>query len=182
MLLNRQSLTLWHPSPRPTAARSRRGDRTVRAGARRRVVNTRSLSWRRIRNAIYQFAGGIGQSLTPETWAGKFESFERINSIRVTNGNFDSSNSCERLVPSRLHELLKSKCPFVTRIEFIRSKLSNCSARVSGVAVSTSSLWPSPATPDAHSRAIRRGRRMWRGWRWPTDWQRLKTELKTFRR
>ena len=26
----------------------------------------------------------------------KFESFERINSIRETNGNFDSCNSCER--------------------------------------------------------------------------------------
>ena len=40
--------------------------------------------------------------------------------------------SCKRLVPSRLHELHESKFPFVTRIEFIRSKLSNCSAHVSG--------------------------------------------------
>ena len=65
----------------------------------------------------------------------KFESFERINSIRETNGNFDSCNSCKRLVPSRLHELHESKFPFVSRIEFIRSKLSNFSAHVSGVRV-----------------------------------------------
>ena len=31
----------------------------------------------------------------------KFESFERINSIRETNGNFDSFNSCKRLGTSR---------------------------------------------------------------------------------
>ena len=30
-------------------------------------------------------------ALTPYTWAEKFESFERINSIRETNGNFYSS-------------------------------------------------------------------------------------------
>ena len=75
-------------------------------------------------------------TVTPDTRAEKFESFERINSIRETNGNFDSCNSCKRLVPSRLHELHESKCPFVSRIEFIRSKLSNFSAHVSGVALS----------------------------------------------
>ena len=32
--------------------------------------------------------------MTLDTWAEKFESFERINSIRETNGNFDSCNSC----------------------------------------------------------------------------------------
>ena len=63
----------------------------------------------------------------------KFESFERINSIRETNGNFDSCNSCKRLGTSRLHEMHESKFPFVSRIEFIRSKLSNFSAHVSGV-------------------------------------------------
>ena len=52
--------------------------------------------------------------------------------MRETNGNFDSCNSCKRLVPSRLHELLESKFPFATRIEFIRSKLSNFSAHVNG--------------------------------------------------
>ena len=36
-------------------------------------------------------------------------------------------------VPSRLHELHESKFPFVTRIEFIRSKFSIFSAYVSGV-------------------------------------------------
>ena len=63
----------------------------------------------------------------------KIESFERINSIRKTNGNFDSCNSCKRLGTSRLHELHESKFPFVSRIEFIRSKLSNFSAHVYGV-------------------------------------------------
>ena len=53
--------------------------------------------------------------------------------MRETNGNFGSSNSCKRLVPSRLHELHESKFPFVSRIEFIRSKLSNFSAHVSGI-------------------------------------------------
>ena len=74
-------------------------------------------------------------ALTPDTWAEKFESFERINSIRETNGNFDPCNSCKRLVSSRLHESHKSKFPFVSRIEFIRSKLSNFSPHVSGVTV-----------------------------------------------
>ena len=51
---------------------------------------------------------------TPDTWAEKFESLERINSIRETNGSFDSCNSCERLVPSCLHELHKLKPPFAS--------------------------------------------------------------------
>ena len=63
------------------------------------------------------------RSVIPYTWAEKSESFERINSIRETNGNFDSCNSCKRLVISRLHEFHESKFPFVSRIEFIRSKL-----------------------------------------------------------
>ena len=75
----------------------------------------------------------IAESLTRYTGAEKFESFERINSIRETNGNFDSCSSCKRLVPSRLHELHESTFPFVSRIEFIRSKLSNFSAPVYGV-------------------------------------------------
>ena len=61
------------------------------------------------------------------------ESFQRINSIREANGSFDSCNSCKRLVPSRLHELYESKLLFISRIEFIRSKISNLSAHVSGV-------------------------------------------------
>ena len=39
----------------------------------------------------------------------------------------------KRLGTSRLHELHESKFSFVSRIEFIRSKLSNFSAHVSGV-------------------------------------------------
>ena len=70
------------------------------------------------------------EPLAPYTWEEKFESFERINSIRETNGNFDSCNSSKRLGTSRLHELHESKFPFVSRIEFIRSKLSNFSAHV----------------------------------------------------
>ena len=62
----------------------------------------------------------------------KIRSFERINSICETNENFDSCNSYKRLVSSRLHELRESKFPFVSRIEFIRSKLSNFSAHVYG--------------------------------------------------
>ena len=44
---------------------------------------------------------GRMRSVSPDTWAEKFESFERINSIRKTNGNFDSCNSCKRLATSR---------------------------------------------------------------------------------
>ena len=63
----------------------------------------------------------------------KLESLERINSIRETNGSFYSCNSCKRLGTSHLHELHESKFPFVSRIEFIRSKLSIFSAHVSWV-------------------------------------------------
>ena len=45
------------------------------------------------------------------------------------------TNLRKRLVPIRLRELHESKFSFVLRIEFIRSKLSNFSARVSGVAI-----------------------------------------------
>ena len=64
-----------------------------------------------------------------------FESFERIDSIRETSESFYSYNSWKRLIPSRLHELHESKLTFVSRIEFIRSKLSIFSAHVSGVCV-----------------------------------------------
>ena len=53
----------------------------------------------------------------------------------MTNGNFDLCNSCKQLVPSCLHELNESKFPFVTRIEFIRSKFSKISAHVSGTTI-----------------------------------------------
>ena len=42
-------------------------------------------------------AFGKWSRMTPYTWAEKFESFKRIKSIRETNGNFDSCNSCKRL-------------------------------------------------------------------------------------
>ena len=69
---------------------------------------------------------------TVDIRAEKLESLEWISSIRETNENFDWRNSCKRLVPSRLHELRQSKFSFVSRIEFIRSKLSSFSAHVSG--------------------------------------------------
>ena len=47
-------------------------------------------------------------------------------------------NSCECLGTSRLHEKHESKFSFVSRIKFIRSKLSNFSAHVYGVADSVS--------------------------------------------
>ena len=62
-----------------------------------------------------------------------FESFERINSIRETNGNFDSCNSCKWLVLSSLHELRESKFPFAPRIGLIRSNFFLFFAHVSGV-------------------------------------------------
>ena len=43
----------------------------------------------------------------------KFESFERINSIRLTNGNFYSCNSCKWLGTTRLHELHESNFRFL---------------------------------------------------------------------
>ena len=64
---------------------------------------------------------------------GRGSLLERMNSIRDTNGNFDSCNSCIRLGISRLHELQESNFPFVSPIESICSKLPNFSAHVSGV-------------------------------------------------
>ena len=101
------------------------------------------------------------------TWAEKFERFERINSIRETDGNFDSCNSCKRLVPSRLHELHESKFPSVSRIEFIRSKRSNFSAHVNGVsdpvymsrkiAVTTAPMTPFPTKEHTHTESASAG-------------------------
>ena len=79
---------------------------------------------------------------TPDTGAENFESFERINSIRVTNGNSGSCNSCQRLGTRGLHELHELEFPFVTRIEYIRWKLSIFFAHVSGTTVS-----PTPGRP-----------------------------------
>ena len=99
-------------------------------------------------------------TVTPYTWAEKFESFERINSIRETNGNFDSCNSCKRLVPSRLHEL-HEKNLFVSRIEFIRSKLSNFSAHVYGDGIMS--------RPSSQLRPSRGGQLLRR----PVQWRQL---------
>ena len=55
--------------------------------------------------------------------------------MRGTNENLESYNSSKRLVPIRLRELHESKFSFVLRIEFIRSKISNFSAHVSGVSI-----------------------------------------------
>ena len=85
---------------------------------------------RRIERRLRPIAASAAQAA--HTWAEKFESFEWINSIRETNENFDSCNSCKRLGTSRLLELHEWKFSFVSRIEFIRSKLSNFSAHVYG--------------------------------------------------
>ena len=53
--------------------------------------------------------------------------------MRETNRSFDLCNSRKQLVPSLINELHESKLLFVSHIEFIRSKLSNFSADVSGV-------------------------------------------------
>ena len=60
-------------------------------------------------NPILLFPGGSpvswqphtfeNNTVNPYTWAEKFESFEQKNSIRETNVNFDSCNSCKWLVP-----------------------------------------------------------------------------------
>ena len=92
----------------------------------------------------------------------KIESFERINSIREANGNFDPYNSCKRqgtrrlheckrLVSCRLQELHGSKFPFVSRIKFFRSKLSNFSAHVSEVSKSPKVV--QQCSPRAHQLA-----------------------------
>ena len=100
--------------------------------------------------------------LTPDTWTEKCEGFERMNSIRVTNGNFDSYNSCKRLVPSRSHELHESKVPFVTRIEFIRSKFSNLSPHVYGVTADRRGGRPEVISrrPSVERRSLRRDRHL----------------------
>ena len=49
--------------------------------------------------------------------------------------------------PSRSHVLHESKFPFVSRIEFIRSKLSNFSAHVYGVSVSVHTTHRFPWQP-----------------------------------
>ena len=57
---------------------------------------------------------------------------EILTHATYVNGLFPAVPS-KRLVPSRLHKFYESKFPFVSRIEFIRSKLSNFSAHVYGV-------------------------------------------------
>ena len=70
----------------------------------------------------------------------------------------------KRLRTSRLHELHESKFPFASRIEFIRSKLSNFSAHVYGV-IAAAALHPTPLSatrpPSVHHKQTRRA---------PLDW------------
>ena len=60
----------------------------------------------------------------------------------------------KRLVSSRLHELHESKFPFVSRIEFIRSKLSNFSADVYGVSTADTPGYTPGYTQLARSAVI----------------------------
>ena len=57
------------------------------------------------------------------------EGLERMSSMGGAGGGFGSCSSCRRLT-SRLHELHESGLPLVLFVEFVRSKLSNFSARV----------------------------------------------------
>ena len=62
-----------------------------------------------------------------------FESFERINSIRVTNGNFDSCNSCRRLGIAVYMSCMSQNF----RLLYVSNlSVSNFSAHVSGVTAS----------------------------------------------
>ena len=69
--------------------------------------------------------------------------------MQETNRSFDSRNLCKRLVPSRLHKLRQSKLPFVSRIDFIRSKLSIFSAHISGVSDGSAAVAAPPLSPAA---------------------------------
>ena len=81
--------------------------------------------------------------------------------MRETNGCFGSYNSSKRLVSSRLDELYELKLSFVSRIKFIRSKLSIFSDHVSGV--TTESRGPRRGRPcivePSRARASRRDER-----------------------
>ena len=72
------------------------------------------------------------------------------------SGNVSSPTS-KWLGTSRLHELRESKFPFVSRIEFIRSQLSNFSAHVYGLILCGGVL--SPGILTAEPIAERRVRR-----------------------
>ena len=77
----------------------------------------------------------MSDSITPDTLQKNSKVKERINSILETNGSFDTCISCKQLVPSRLYEINVPNLSFVSRIKFIRSKLSNFPAHVSEVNV-----------------------------------------------
>ena len=83
--------------------------------------------------------------------AEKFESSERINSIRETNGICDSCylnvNGWE---PADYMSSMTRYLLFVSRIEFIRSKLSNFAAHVS-VATDQPTWSASTATPTCEA-------------------------------
>ena len=130
---------------------------------------------------------GRWRTTTSDTWAGRFESLERINSIRETNVSLDSRNWCKRLGTSLLHELHESKLPFVSRIEFIRLNFwifllmgstcgpGRCWAQISaGTSPWIDSAWPTAAQCRVHAiaqctprprhsaRGVWRVSRMWR--------------------
>ena len=65
----------------------------------------------------------------PEYISRKIRKFRTDKFDTRNKRSFDSCKSCKRLVSSRLHDLHESQLPFVSRIEFIRSKLSNFSAK-----------------------------------------------------
>ena len=109
------------PSPKSNPYENKRRQRQVPSAVTTAACDRTSLRWNRV--LVSRFIGSKPPFLFFHIAGG-------INSIRETSENFDSCNSCKRLGISRLHELHESKIPFVSRTEFIRSKLSNFSAHV----------------------------------------------------
>ena len=91
--------------------------------------------------------------VNPDTWAEKYECFERINSIRKTSGNFDSCNSCKRRGTDRSHELHESKFPL-----FHTTNLSARNFRIFLL------MYQGSATNEASTESLARDRERGRRW------------------
>ena len=77
-------------------------------------------------------ASGLTETAA-DTSAEKFESLERIKSIREANGSFDSCSSFKRLGTGRFHGLHGAKLPFVSLSNLSVLNFRLLSAHVSGV-------------------------------------------------
>ena len=88
-------------------------------------------------------------TMTPDTWADKIESLERIYSIHDTNGSFHSCNSCKRLGISRFmsytseyFRLCHVSNLSVLNFEFVCSCIRVNVALPSAAPVRPVSVWP----------------------------------------